>query len=145
MVINMNLNEKILNKLISEARKAYCKGEIPVSAVIVDHNGKIVSFGRNKRQKEFNVLGHAEVIAIMRAEKKVKDWRLNNYYMYVTLEPCEMCSMIIRECRLENVFYFLKKDGKVDDFNINKNLIGGFEQEKEEFRNLLSSFFDNRR
>ena len=105
----MNIDIKVLDLLLKNAVKAYKKGEIPVSAVILDQNGKLISDSFNNRQNKYNVLGHAEVNAIVKAEKKIKDWRLDGYYMIVTLEPCNMCSMIIKECRLDKVYYFLPK------------------------------------
>jgi len=73
-----------------EAQKAFKKGEIPVGAVIVKDN-KIIAKSHNNRQKKFNVYGHAEINCIIKAAKKIKDWRLDDCEMYVTLEPCDLC------------------------------------------------------
>lgn len=142
----MNLNEKVLKRLILEAEKAFERGEVPVCAVIIDQSGNLVSWGRNSRQRKYNVLGHAEIEAILKAEKKVKDWRLDGYSMVVTLEPCSMCSMIIKESRLDHVYFFVHKSDKdFDDFGINKSFIDGHSTEKNYFRKLLTAFFDNKR
>lgn len=142
----MKVSMKVLKMLYKDAEKAYKKKEIPVSAVIVDEMGNIVSHACNNRQKEFNVLGHAEVVAIIKAEKKIKDWRLSNCCMYVTLEPCSMCSMIIKESRIKKVYYFLSSnDQNFESFGINKKEIVGYKEEKDKFKELLTSFFDNRR
>lgn len=143
----MNIDENIIKILKKDAFKAFKRGEIPVSAIIVDELGKIVSHACNSRQKAYDVLGHAEITAIKKAENKIKDWRLNGYRMYVTLEPCNMCSMVIKESRLDQVFYFLPK--KNDDLNldisINKILIEGYDDEKKYFNDLITSFFNNKR
>jgi tRNA(adenine34) deaminase len=146
-VIVMEISVEIINKLRDLAKKAFDNNEIPVSAIIVDSLGNIVSEGLNTRQSTGNVLGHAEVNAIQAAGNKLEDWRLDGYSMIVTLEPCEMCSCIIKESRLDKVYYFLPK--KYNDFeynfNINKDQILGYEEDKEYFLELLTSFFDNKR
>jgi tRNA(adenine34) deaminase len=146
-VIVMEISVEIINKLKDLAKKAFDNNEIPVSAIIVDSSGNIVSEGLNTRQSTGNVLGHAEVNAIQAAGNKLEDWRLDGYSMIVTLEPCEMCSCIIKESRLDKVYYFLPK--KYNDFeynfNINKDQILGYEEDKEYFLELLTSFFDNKR
>ena len=143
----MNLDKKALDLLLKNAEKAFKKGEIPVSAVILDQSGKIISYSNNDRQRKCNVLGHAEINAILKAEKKVRDWRLDGYSMVVTLEPCNMCSVIIKECRLDKVYYFLSK--KNDDYsweiNINKEQINNYEEYTSKFKQLLTDFFNYKR
>ena len=143
----MEISVEIINKLKDLAKQAFDNNEIPVSAIIVDSFGNIVSEGLNTRQSTGNVLGHAEVNAIQAAGNKLEDWRLDGYSMIVTLEPCEMCSCIIKESRLDKVYYFLPK--KYNDleynFNINKDQILGYDEDKEYFLELLTSFFDNKR
>ena len=143
----MEISVEIINKLKDLAKQAFDNNEIPVSAIIVDSLGNIVSEGLNTRQSTGNVLGHAEVNAIQAAGNKLEDWRLDGYSMIVTLEPCEMCSCIIKESRLDKVYYFLPK--KYNDleynFNINKDQILGYGEDKEYFLELLTSFFDNKR
>lgn len=132
--------------MLKMAKKAYKKGEIPVSAVIVDKNGRLVSGAFNNRQSSCNVLGHAEILAILKAERKNRDWRLDGYSMIVSLEPCDMCSMIIKESRLNNVYYFVPKKSESNlDVFIQKSEIVGYEEYKEQFKDLLTSFFDNKR
>lgn len=143
----MEISVEIINKLKDLAKQAFDNNEIPVSAIIVDSLGNIVSEGLNTRQSTGNVLGHAEVNAIQAAGNKLEDWRLDGYSMIVTLEPCEMCSCIIKESRLDKIYYFLPK--KYNDleynFNINKDQILGYGEDKEYFLELLTSFFDNKR
>lgn len=91
-----------LNLAINQAKKAYKKKEVPIGAVIV-RNNKIIAKARNKREKSQNALHHAEIIAINKACKKLKSWRLNDCTLYVTLEPCSMCAGAILNARLGKV------------------------------------------
>ena len=133
--------------LLKNAEKAHKKGEIPVSAVILDQSGRIISSSFNDRQKKYNVLGHAEINAILKAEKKVRDWRLDGYSMIVTLEPCNMCSVIIKESRLDKVYYFLpkKKEDSSWEINIEKEQINDYKEYTNNFKHLLTDFFNNKR
>ena len=143
----MKINNKIINKLKSLSKQAFDNNEIPVAAIIIDSMGNIISEGINTRQSMGNVLGHAEINAIQLAGNKIKDWRLDGYSMIVTLEPCEMCSCIIKESRLDKVYYFLPKK-TIDqeyDFNIKKEQLLEYEKETEYFLELLTIFFDNKR
>ena len=89
---------------IKEAKKAYKKNEVPVGCVIVK-NDKVISKAHNLKEKRKSSIMHAEIIAIMRACKKVKNWHLNECEMYVTLEPCMMCTGAIIESRIKKVYY----------------------------------------
>lgn len=101
--------EKYFNVALNEAYKAFKKNEVPVGAVIVKNN-QVIAKAHNNRQRKRNILGHAEIICILKAEKKLKDWRLEGCDLYVTLEPCSICSNIIAEARINNVFYLEKQD-----------------------------------
>ena len=87
----MNQDEKYMREAIKQAKKAYEINEVPIGCVIVCED-KIISRGYNRRTTDKNPLAHAEMIAIKKASKKVGDWRLEDCTMYVTLEPCQMCS-----------------------------------------------------
>ena len=143
----MEIDKKVLDLLLKQAKKAYKKGEIPVSAVILNKNGDLISSGFNNRQNNYSVLGHAEVSTILKAERKIKDWRLDGYYMIVTLEPCNMCSTIIKESRLDKVLYFLSKTNDNDsrEINIDKEQIFNYEEYSIIFKKLLTDFFNNKR
>ena len=97
------MNEYYMRVAIKEAKKAFKKNEIPVGAVIVCNN-KIVSKACNKKEKKQNALMHAEIIAINKACKKKKSWRLNDCVMYVTMEPCNMCMGAIIESRIKKIY-----------------------------------------
>jgi tRNA(adenine34) deaminase len=93
----------MLNAL-DEAKKALMDGEIPVGAVIV-RNGAIIGQGRNERASKSLPLAHAEINAIMEAADALGSWRLDDCTLYVTLEPCLMCSGAILETRIPRVVY----------------------------------------
>lgn len=91
-----------------QARKAYDKGEIPVGAVIVDGNGVVIARSHNMVESKKTQCAHAEIRAIISANKKLKDWRLSNCWLYVTLEPCVMCMGLIMLSRLQGLVYATK-------------------------------------
>ena len=93
-----------MNEAIFQAQKALKKEEVPIGAVVVQ-NGKIISKGFNCREKSQNAIKHAEIIAINKACKKLKSWRLENCELYVTLEPCPMCAGAIANARICKVFF----------------------------------------
>ena len=98
----MNQNEKYMREAIRQAKKAYALGEVPIGCVI-EYDGKIIGRGYNRRTIDKNTLAHAELMAIKKASKKMGDWRLEGCTMYVTLEPCQMCSGAIVQSRMKNV------------------------------------------
>lgn len=98
----MNQDEKYMKEAIKQAKKAYEMNEVPIGCVIVYEN-KIISRGYNRRTIDKNPLAHAEMIAIKKASKKIGDWRLEDCTMYVTLEPCQMCSGAIVQSRMKKV------------------------------------------
>ena len=91
-----------MKEAIRQAKKAYCLGEVPIGCVIV-YEGKIIARGYNRRTADRNTLAHAELQAIRRAGRKLNDWRLEGCTMYVTLEPCQMCSGAIIQARIPRV------------------------------------------
>ena len=98
----MELREKYMKAAIAQAKKAYKLGEVPIGCVIV-YEGKIIGRGYNRRNTDKNTLSHAELTAIRRASKVMGDWRLEDCTMYVTLEPCQMCSGAIVQSRMKEV------------------------------------------
>ena len=98
----MNQDERYMKEAIRQAKKAYALGEDPIGCVIV-YDGKSIGRGYNRRTIDKNVLAHAEIAAIRKACKKMGDWRLEDCTMYVTLEPCQMCSGAIVQSRMKKV------------------------------------------
>ena len=97
-----SIDEKYMIEAIRQARKAYAIGEVPIGCVIV-YKDKIIGRGYNRRMADKNTLSHAELIAIRKASRKMDDWRLEECTMYVTLEPCQMCSGAIVQSRMSRV------------------------------------------
>ena len=95
-------DEYYMKKALSLAKRAAKLGEVPIGCVIVC-NGEIVGTGYNKRKTKKTTLAHAELLAIDKASRKLGDWRLEGCTMYVTLEPCQMCSGAIVQARLDRV------------------------------------------
>lgn len=134
-------DEKIIEKLYNLSLKAYKKGEIPVSAIIVKNN-KAISKAYNKRNKSHNPMDHAEIIAIKRACKRLHTWKLNECVLYVSLEPCDMCREVINQSRIENVIYFTKNN-KIINFKTNYEFLDSSYNIK--FSKLLTNFFETKR
>ena len=101
-----------MNIAYNEALKAFNKDEIPVGVVIVKDN-KIISKAHNLRDSSNIVTKHAEIIAIEKANKKEHNWRLIDYTLYSTLEPCNMCSEVIHESKIAKVIYAAKSNNKI--------------------------------
>ena len=98
----MTQDEKYMKEAIRQAEKAYALGEVPIGCVIV-YQDQIIGRGYNRRTMDQNAIAHAETIAIRKAGKKMGDWRLEDCVMYVTLEPCQMCSGAIVQSRMKKV------------------------------------------
>lgn len=94
--------EFYMREAIKQAKKAEKLLEVPIGCVIV-HDGKIIARGYNRRNTDKNTIAHAETYAIKRASKRLGDWRLEGCTMYVTLEPCQMCSGAIVQSRIDEV------------------------------------------
>lgn len=117
---------KIMNKLINKAIK---KDEAPVAAII-EYNGKIIAKAINRRNKTNNTIDHAEIIAITKVNKKLKNWRANKCTMYVTLEPCDMCMGVIKESRISKLYYLQKRENYKKQYS--QLEIGQIELSKEQ-------------
>lgn len=101
---------KFMFAALQEAELALEEGEVPVGAVIV-HNGRIIGRGRNQVELLRDPTAHAEIIALSAAGNYLKDWRLNECDIYVTLEPCIMCTGALLAARI-NELYFAAYDPK---------------------------------
>lgn len=143
-----------MRRALALAKEAADEGEAPIGAIIV-RDGKIAGVGRNRREKDKNALGHAEIEAIDNACKTLGGWRLIGCTMYVTLEPCPMCAGAIINARIERVVFgaYDKKAGSCGSvtnlfelpYNHKPELIGGVLEEEcslaltEFFRDLRTS------
>lgn len=95
--------EYYMREALVQAQKAYKKGEVPVGAVIVQ-NGIIIAKAYNQKEYKNDTTNHAEILAIKKASKKLKSWRLSDCEMYVTLEPCSMCAGALIQSRVSKVY-----------------------------------------
>ena len=129
-----------LTKIIELSKKSLESGDVPIGAIIVK-DGQIIGEGYNTREKNNDVMGHAEINAIKDASKKINNWNLQGSVMYVTLKPCSMCLSVIRESRIDFVYYLLDKPEK--KFEYSKTAIHNFDDEnaKEEYLGILQDFF----
>lgn len=144
----MSIDEEFMLEALAEAQKSYEIGEVPVGAVVVK-DGEIVGQGHNLRETDKNALHHAELIAIDEACKKLGGWRLWQCDLYVTLEPCPMCTGAIINSRIKRVVFgaFDKKAGSCASvvnlfelpYNHKPELISGVME--NECAELLSRFF----
>ena len=138
------MNEKYFNILINLLKKAVFIDEVPVSALIVK-NGKIIAKAYNKRNKNHDILGHAEIIAIKKASQKLKDWRLFDCDLYVTLKPCSICENIIKQSRIQNVYYLIDKPDNKKEYNKTKFIKTNISTQKQQYKNILNHFFQKKR
>ena len=138
-----------MKEALKEAKKAYTKKEIPVGAVIV-YQDKIIARAHNTRVSEKQVFTHAEVKAINKACKKMGSWILEDCTIYVTLEPCLMCTGALLQSRIKRLVYatcepkhgVIESIDKVLDnpkFNHQISITSGVLQ--EESSTLLKNFF----
>ena len=97
--------ESWMKRLINRADEVGKQGEIPVAAAIIDFNGNCIGHGRNTRNKDFDPLGHAEIMALRQASWIKKDWRFNDCTLIVTLEPCQMCAGALVQARMGKIIY----------------------------------------
>ena len=97
-------HEEYMKMALALARKAEQANEVPIGAVIVK-NGKVIAKGYNKREKTHDATAHAEVVAIRKACRKLRDFRLTECTMYVTMEPCTMCMGAILNSRIDTVVF----------------------------------------
>lgn len=100
----MTNNEKYMALALKEAEKAFKKNEVPVGCVIVKDD-KVIARAHNLRQTKKSVLGHAEILAIEKASKKLNSWILEDCTIYVTLEPCPMCAGTILQSRIKKLVF----------------------------------------
>ena len=145
----ISMDEKYMKEAIRQAKKAAALKEVPIGCVIV-YEGRIIGRGYNRRTIDGNVLAHAEILAIRKACRFMGDWRLEGCTMYVTLEPCQMCSGALVQSRIDEVVIgcMNAKAGcagsvmnllQVDGFNHQVKISQGVLE--EECSTMLSDFF----
>lgn len=93
-----------MKEALYEAEKAFKKGEVPVGAVLVI-DGKIIAKAHNQKETTFDPTAHAEILAIRQASQAINAWRLSEAILYITKEPCIMCSGAIVHARIKKVVY----------------------------------------
>ena len=142
-----------MKEALKEAKKAELFDEVPIGCVIVKDD-KIIARGHNQRETNQSPIGHAEIIAINKASKKLKSWRLEGCDIYVTLEPCIMCSGAIIQSRISKVYYgaFDPKGGalgssinvlEAKNINHHPEVISGVMQ--EECSKIITNYFKAKR
>lgn len=148
-------DKKYMQLALEEARRAAELGEIPIGAVLVENaSGEVIAAAHNMRETWQDATAHAEVIVIRTACARLKRWRLSGCTLYVTVEPCPMCSGAIVNSRVDRVVYGCpdaKAGGAESIFNIitNPNLnhcaevISGVCE--EECAQVMKDFFKRRR
>ena len=145
---NLSLIDK---KLLKLAKKALSKNEVPISALITDHNNKIVSSGYNLNYNKKSPILHAEIIAITKLSKKNKNSNLSNYTIHITSEPCMMCLGAIDQANIKKVNYYIySKEGFiVTNHTIEFNKLWEIKKITNEyspsFKKLIQTFFINLR
>ena len=98
-------DQEVMREALKEAQKAFDIGEIPIGAIICDDKGNIISRGHNLRETTFDATAHAEIVAIKKACQKLKNWRLSDLTLYVTIEPCPMCAGALFMSRIKRLVY----------------------------------------
>lgn len=133
-------DEKFLKEAIKEAKKAAKNNEIPVGVVIVDNKtSEIVVKARNEKEKKQIATKHAEIVAIEKLSKKKKNWRLKEYTLYTTMEPCKMCKEVIKNAKISKVIYGTKNNSNVNN-KLTKKIISN-KKIREECANLIKNEF----
>ena len=94
-----------MNRALELAQQAGESGEVPVGAVIIDQNNQLIAEAQNRKERDFDPTAHAEILALRKAGKILKNWHLNTCTLYVTLEPCPMCTGAILQARLGLLVY----------------------------------------
>ena len=142
-----------MNQAIKEASKAFLRDEVPVGCVIVKDD-KVLARAHNLRETTNDPLGHAETLAIKKAAKRLGSWRLVDCTIYVTLEPCAMCSGAILNSRIPRIVYGASdpKGGALESsFNLfeqpglnhHPEIVRGVKN--DECAEIISHFFRNKR
>lgn len=140
------MKEKYIDELIKLSQKSLKKSEVPIAALITDENGKIISKAHNTRNIKQQTINHAEILAIIKANQKLKSWRLNKCTLYVTIEPCDMCKSVIKESRIQNVFYLLPRLPEKNQYNKTIfNKLKDMSEKEDKYQEIINKFWKNKR
>ena len=146
--------KSLMQEAILLAKEAAIKGDVPVGALIVDDAGTILGMGANLREQNNDPTAHAEIVAIRNAASKIGNYRLDDLTMVVTLEPCGMCAGAIAQSRIKRLVFgsFDEKYGAVGSvWDLLRDTRAIYKPEvvsgvlNEDCKNLISSFFSNKR
>lgn len=153
MIIKNEQDSYYMSQALELAKMAYGRQEIPIGCVVVNKDGEIIGKGYNQTENKQCQLYHAETLAIKEASGIVRDWRLSNCTIYITLEPCVMCMGLICLSRIERIVFAAKSP--VFGCNIDKEDLPQLYQKhvhgitqgvmKHESENLLKLFFKQKR
>lgn len=105
MTTAANWNELMDGALAISADLAVAEGDVPVAALLVDSEGRVVATGHNLKEQQHDATAHAEIVAIRAAGAARSDWRLEDLTLVVTLEPCVMCAGAIVAARIPRVVF----------------------------------------
>jgi tRNA(adenine34) deaminase len=103
--LNTNSFENEMQQALEVAKSALATGDIPVGALILNSEGKVIATGHNRREVDSDPSAHAEIVAIREAAQKIKSWRLDDHTIVVTLEPCAMCAGAIAQSRIKTLVF----------------------------------------
>ena len=134
------MNKELLDKIIDYSKCSLSSLDVPVGAIIIK-DGIIIGSGYNTKEKNQNVLEHAEINAIREAQKNFNNWNLNGSDMYVTLNPCSMCMEVIKQARISNVYYLASKPSSKKEFNKTNFVKIDNVINDEEYLEILCDFF----
>lgn len=138
-----------MKEALKEAKKAEEILEVPVGAVIVKDN-KIIARAYNQKETKYDTTKHAEILAIQKASRKLKSWRLTDCEMYVTLEPCPMCAGALIQSRIKKIYIGAmdEKTGAcgsvfnmLEDYTFNHHVEATYGVCQEECEKILKDFF----
>ena len=148
------MHEIWMKNALIQAKKALTLDEVPIGAVVVSKEGKLIAEAHNIKETDHNPCGHAEILAIQKSAKKLGNWRLLDCTLYVTLEPCMMCVGALIQSRISTVVYaasdpkggFVESLGKgfeTPGLNHHVKAISGVLEEGSS--HILKEFFKSRR
>ena len=130
---------------LKEAVKARNKDEVPIGCIIVKDD-KVLARAHNLKIHKKDSTCHAEVECIRKACKKLNSYYLNDCEMYVTIEPCDMCKSVIKESRIQNVYYLLPRLPEKNQYNKTIfNKLKDMSEKEDKYQEIINKFWKNKR